>query len=108
MLLWFSVQLSFLEEGEDSHGIYRRKHTEQNIATLYTLIITYGFVSVSSEFQLPGVCIVIIDAQQVIETSAVVWNEQKCWSIFSIVIWREIAAFCQKSLLHLIFNIGYE
>lgn len=108
MFLWFHVHSPFLQEEADTHRVYRRKHTEQNVATLYTLIITYGFLSVSSEFQLPDVCTVITDAQQVIETSAVVWNEQKCWSIFSIVIWREIAAFCQKRLLHLIFNIGCE
>lgn len=68
------VQCAFtiLEEGADSHRVYRRKHTEQSIATLHTLIITYGFLSVSSEFPLPGACIVIIDAQQVIEKSTII------------------------------------
>lgn len=70
-LLWFSVHSPFWKKGQILTG-FVEESIQSNLATLHTLIITYGFLSVSSEFLLPGACIVIIDAQQVIEKSTII------------------------------------
>lgn len=70
-LLRFGMHFTLLEEGAD-FSLALQKNTEQSTVRLDTLIVTYKFLSISHYFQLPSVCTVIMDAQQVIETSVVV------------------------------------
>lgn len=85
---------------------FTEENTSRKALLLWALAVTYKFLSISSSLQLPRACTVIMDAQQVTETSVAVWSNQRLWSIFSIVIWRGKATFHQKKGLHLHFNIG--